>query len=299
MIKVENLSKTYSGIAAVSDINFEVAEGETLVLLGTSGCGKTTTLRMINRLISPDQGTVFINGKDVQSVNPEILRRGIGYVLQNHGLFPHYTILENVALVPNLLKWKRQEISKRADELFYKLNLEPSLRQKYPSELSGGQQQRVGLARALMVNPPVLLMDEPFGALDNLTRIHIRKEFTVLDELLKKTIVMVTHDVQEAFEMADRVCLMDKGRIMQIGTPEDLLFKPANDFVSGFFNEQRLQLELKSVKLNELFAAAAHERNKSVWDKMDEVLNDISKRKEDKDLDIGSLMHAFQAYKRK
>jgi osmoprotectant transport system ATP-binding protein len=299
MIKVENLSKTYSGIAAVSDINFEVAEGETLVLLGTSGCGKTTTLRMINRLISPDQGTVFINGKDVQSVNPEILRRGIGYVLQNHGLFPHYTILENVALVPNLLKWKRQEISKRADELFYKLNLEPSLRQKYPSELSGGQQQRVGLARALMVNPPVLLMDEPFGALDNLTRIHIRKEFTVLDELLKKTIVMVTHDVQEAFEMADRVCLMDKGRIMQIGTPEDLLFKPANDFVSSFFNEQRLQLELKSVKLNELFAAAAHERNKSVWDKMDEVLNDISKRKEDKDLDIGSLMHAFQAYKRK
>jgi osmoprotectant transport system ATP-binding protein len=298
MIKVENLSKTYTGIA-VNDINFEVAEGETLVLLGTSGCGKTTTLRMINRLINPDSGTVFINGKDVQSVKPEILRRGIGYVLQNHGLFPHYTILENIALVPNLLKWKRPEISKRADELFQKLNLEPSLKRMYPSELSGGQQQRVGLARALMVNPPVLLMDEPFGALDNLTRIHIRKEFTMLDELLKKTIVMVTHDVQEAFEMADRICLMDKGRIMQIGTPEDLLFKPANDFVSGFLNEQRLHLELKSVKLNELFAGALHEGTKSVWDKMDEVLNDPSKCKEDQDLNIGSLMDAFQAYKRK
>jgi osmoprotectant transport system ATP-binding protein len=299
MIKLEQLNKSYHGLSAVTDISFEVAEGETLVLLGTSGCGKTTTLRMINRLITPDSGTVFINGRDVQDERPEILRRSIGYVLQNHGLFPHYTVLENITIVPNLLKWKSSEINKRTDVLFEKLNLEPSLKRKYPSELSGGQQQRVGLARALMVNPPVLLMDEPFGALDNLTRIHVRKEFRLLDELQKKTIVMVTHDVQEAFEMADRICLMDQGRIMQIGRPEELLFKPVNAFVSGFLDEQRLQLELKSVKLTELFAEATEERSKSVWEKMDEVLNDKAPNKEDQELNISSIMQAFEAYKKR
>jgi osmoprotectant transport system ATP-binding protein len=299
MISVKQLNKTYNGTAAVTNISFDVAEGETLVLLGTSGCGKTTTLRMINRLIRPDSGEVFINGKDVQSLKPEILRRGIGYVLQNHGLFPHYTISENIAIVPKLLKWSGPEISKRADELFEKLNLQPSLRRMYPSELSGGQQQRVGLARALMVNPPVLLMDEPFGSLDNLTRIHIRREFKVLDELVKKTIVMVTHDVQEAFEMGDRICLMDKGRIVQIGTAEELLFKPANKFVSGFLNDQRLQLELKSVKLAELFTDSGTEGNKSVWEKMDEVVNDANGAKKDQEFKIGDLMDAFQAYKKK
>jgi osmoprotectant transport system ATP-binding protein len=150
-----------------------------------------------------------------------------------------------------------------------------------------------------MVDPPVLLMDEPFGALDNLTRIHIRKEFRMLDELQKKTIVMVTHDVQEAFEMADRICLMDKGKIMQIGSPEDLLFKPANAFVSGFLDEQRLQLELRSVKLSELYAETSHEGSKSVWDKMDEVLNDTNDSKDRQELNIGSLMQAFEAYKKK
>jgi osmoprotectant transport system ATP-binding protein len=299
MIRLAQLSKSYNGVIALSNLSFDVAEGETMVLLGTSGCGKTTTLRMINRLINPDSGTVFINGKDVQSVKPEILRRSIGYVLQNHGLFPHYSVFENIALVPNLLKWKAPEITKRADELLRKLNLDPSLKHMYPSELSGGQQQRVGLARALMVDPPVLLMDEPFGALDNLTRIHIRKEFRMLDELAKKTIVMVTHDVQEAFEMADRICLMDKGRIMQIGTPEELLFKPANTFVSGFLNEQRLQLELKSVKLVELFESKIHEGSKSVWEKMGEVLNEANPDDKDQQLSIERLMQAFQAYKKK
>jgi osmoprotectant transport system ATP-binding protein len=299
MIRLAQLSKSYNGVNALSNLSFDVAEGETMVLLGTSGCGKTTTLRMINRLINPDSGTVFIKGKDVQSVKPEILRRSIGYVLQNHGLFPHYSVFENIALVPNLLKWKTPEITKRADELLKKLNLDPSLKHMYPSELSGGQQQRVGLARALMVDPPVLLMDEPFGALDNLTRIHIRKEFRMLDELAKKTIVMVTHDVQEAFEMADRICLMDKGRIMQIGTPEELLFKPANAFVSGFLNEQRLQLELKSVKLVELFQSTIHEGSKSVWEKMDEVLNGPNTNDKNQQLSIERIMQAFQAYKKK
>jgi len=296
MIKAENLVRKFGSSIAVNRISFEVAEGENLILLGTSGCGKTTTLRMINRLIEPDSGTVFINGTDIRTQQPEILRRGIGYVLQNHGLFPHYTVAENIAIVPRLLKWDNAAIGKRADELFQKLNLDPGLKDQYPSALSGGQQQRVGLARSLMVNPPVLLMDEPFGALDNLTRISIRKEFKVLDELVKKTIIMVTHDVQEAFEMADRICLMDKGEIKQIGTPEELLFNPANAFVAEFFNEQRLQLELKTVLLSDILPENANGQRITVWDKMDALLHPADDTAEDA-ISIENLMAAFESYK--
>lgn len=294
MIKAENLIRKFGHSIAVNDISFEVKEGENLILLGTSGCGKTTTLRMINRLIAPDSGTIFLDGVDISTRQPEELRRGIGYVLQNHGLFPHYTVAENIAIVPRLLKWKNEDIRKRADELFQKLNLDPVLADKYPAALSGGQQQRVGLARSLMVNPPVLLMDEPFGALDNLTRISIRKEFKALDELVKKTVVMVTHDVQEAFEMGDRICLMDKGEIRQIGTPEDLLFHPANEFVADFFKEQRLQLELKSVLIAELLPGYSNEKV-TVWERMEELLQTDSK--EDA-IGMEDLMRAFSAYKK-
>lgn len=294
MIKAENLVRKFGTSMAVNDISFEVKEGENLILLGTSGCGKTTTLRMINRLIAPDSGTVFLDGVDISTRQPEELRRGIGYVLQNHGLFPHYTVAENIAIVPRLLKWKNEDIRKRADELFHKLNLDPALASKYPAALSGGQQQRVGLARSLMVNPPVLLMDEPFGALDNLTRISIRKEFKALDELVKKTVVMVTHDVQEAFEMGDRICLMDKGGIKQIGTPEDLLFHPANNFVADFFKEQRLQLELKSVLIAELLPGYSDQKV-TVWERMEQLLQTGSK---DNSMDMEDLMRAFSAYKK-
>jgi len=303
MIKAENLVKKFGSSTAVNHISFDVKDGENLILLGTSGCGKTTTLRMVNRLIEPDSGTIFLNGSDIRTQQPEVLRRGIGYVLQNHGLFPHYTVAENIAIVPRLLKWGNEAIRKRADELFDKLNLDPSLKDKFPAALSGGQQQRVGLARSLMVNPPVLLMDEPFGALDNLTRINIRKEFRVLDELVKKTIIMVTHDVQEAFEMGDRICLMDKGEIKQIGTPEELLFRPANVFVTDFLNEQRLQLELKSVLLKEVLPQ--YPGDVSVWDKMEILLqkqnpvNDQSGERTGTDeLTIASLMAAFSRYKK-
>jgi len=296
MIKAENLVRKFGSSIAVNRISFEVADGENLILLGTSGCGKTTTLRMINRLIEPDSGTVFINGTDIKSQQPETLRRGIGYVLQNHGLFPHYTVAENIAIVPRLLKWDNAAIGKRADDLFQKLNLDPGLKDQYPSALSGGQQQRVGLARSLMVNPPVLLMDEPFGALDNLTRISIRKEFKVLDELVKKTIIMVTHDVQEAFEMADRICLMDKGEIKQIGTPEELLFHPANAFVAEFFNEQRLQLELKTVLLKDLLPESSVGQNVTVWEKMDALLHPGVEGQEDA-ITLENLMAAFESYK--
>ncbi len=238
---------------AVNDVSFEVAEGENLILLGTSGCGKTTTLKMLNRLIEPTSGHVLINNEDITLQKPELLRRNIGYVLQNTGLFPHYTISQNIAVVPKLLKWSNAQISQRTEELLCKLHLPTDLLDKYPRQLSGGQQQRVGLARALMTDAPVLLMDEPFGALDNITRANIQSEFKQLDELQRKTIVMVTHDVQEAFELGDRIAIMDKGSIVQLGTPAELLFKPVNTFVSDFLRSQRLQLELKAVHLTDVW----------------------------------------------
>lgn len=308
MIKVEHLVRKFGTSVAVNNISFEVKEGENLILLGTSGCGKTTTLRMINRLIEPDSGRIFLNGNDIREQQPEVLRRGIGYVLQNHGLFPHYTVAENIAIVPNLLKWDKAAIKKRSAELFEKLNLDESLSEKYPSALSGGQQQRVGVARSLMVNPPVLLMDEPFGALDNITRSAIRREFRELDELVKKTIVMVTHDVHEAFELGDRICLMDKGEIKQIGTPKELLFSPASVFVSGFFQEQRLQMELKSVLLEDIFPGlrrvnaeddfSGRSHKITVWDKMDQLLNENSIDHGDH-IDLEKLMAAFSVHKDK
>lgn len=253
MIAVEQLSKHFGDVIAVNNISFEVKEHENLILLGTSGCGKTTTLKMLNRLIEPTSGSIKINNKNVLNQKPEELRRGIGYVLQNNGLFPHYTVAENIAVVPQLLKWESKRIEIRIAELIEKLHLSSDQLKLYPNELSGGQQQRVGLARALVANPPILLMDEPFGALDNITRTKIQAEFKDLDELKKKTIIMVTHDVQEAFELGDRICLMDKGKIVQIGTPSELLFKSANEFVKEFLKEQRLQLEFKSVRIKDIW----------------------------------------------
>ncbi len=251
MIKVQKLSKHFGKVKAVDEISFEVAEHENLILLGTSGCGKTTTLKMINRLIEPASGNIFIDDKNILEQSPEILRRGIGYVLQNNGLFPHYTVAENIAIVPQLLKWDKKRTEKRVDELLEKLHLTKDYLNVYPNELSGGQQQRIGLARALVADPAVLLMDEPFGALDNVTRSKIHAEFKALDELKRKTIIMVTHDVQEAFELGDHICLMDQGKIVQDGTPADLLFNPKNSFVRGFLQEQKLQLEFKTIRLNQ------------------------------------------------
>jgi osmoprotectant transport system ATP-binding protein len=279
MIAVEKLSKHFGKVKAVDGISFKVKESENLILLGTSGCGKTTTLKMINRLIEPDGGKITVNGKNITAQQPEELRRSIGYVLQNTGLFPHYTVAQNIAIVPQLLKWDKKRTDDRTRELMEKLHLSEDYLDVYPESLSGGQQQRVGLARALMADPPVLLMDEPFGALDPVTRFSIRKEFKELDELKRKTIIMVTHDVQEAFELGDRICLMDKGHIMQAGTPAELLFKPANQFVKEFLNEQRLQLEFKAVKLDDIWdllpsiktrsAANAINCNCTVWETLE------------------------------
>lgn len=255
MIKVEQLSKSFSpSKKVVNNISFEVQEGETLVLLGTSGSGKTTTLRMLNRLLEPSSGTVYINGTNILQQQPEVLRRQMGYVLQDNGLFPHYTIAENIGLVPSLLQWNKQRIARRTEALLHKLHLPPAdYLHAYPRQLSGGQQQRVGLARALAADPPILLMDEPFGALDPITRAVVRNDFMALDELAQKTIVLVTHDVTEAFIMGNRICLMHEGSIAQIGSPADLLLRPASDLVRSFFNEQRLQLEFRITRLQDIW----------------------------------------------
>ncbi|MEO6852079.1 MAG: ATP-binding cassette domain-containing protein [Mucilaginibacter sp.] len=293
MIKVEQLSKHFGKVKAVDGISFEVKERETLVLLGTSGCGKTTTLKMINRLIEPTSGTIIVDGKNVLEQQPEMLRRGIGYVLQNNGLFPHYTVAENIAIVPQLLKWDSKKIELRISELIEKLHLSTDQLKAYPNELSGGQQQRVGLARALVADPPVLLMDEPFGALDNVTRSKIHAEFKALDELKRKTILMVTHDVQEAFELGDRICLMDQGKIVQLGTPAELLFKPVNGFVKDFLKEQRLQLEFKSVLLRDLqYEINGFKPGDSVWSVMEKLKSSHEQGKE-----FEQLMSAFYQYK--
>lgn len=252
MIAVRNLTKQYSDHKAVDDVSFNVKEGETLILLGTSGSGKTTTLKMINRLIESTSGTITINGVDARQRPLHDLRREIGYVIQETGLFPHYTIAQNIALIPRVLNWDEPRIQTRVRELIHMLRLPETCLSAYPSELSGGQRQRVGLARALAAQPSILLMDEPLGALDPVTRSHIRREFRQLDELRQKTIVMVTHDVQEAFELGDRVGLMDGGQMQQIGTPQELLLRPANEFVRQFFADQWLPLQLHTFSLHDL-----------------------------------------------
>ncbi|MGV2829843.1 ABC transporter ATP-binding protein [Myxosarcina sp. GI1(2024)] len=247
------LTKKYPGVTAVDRVSFSIAPGETFGLIGTSGCGKTTTLKMLNRLIEPTSGKIFIEGEDIRQSKPEKLRQGIGYVIQNTGLFPHYTVAENVAVVPRLQQWKEKRIGDRTAKLLKLVGLPPEqFTRRYPRELSGGQQQRVGLARALAADPPIVLLDEPFGALDRITRSQIQQEFKQLESLLNKTMVLVTHDVMEAVTLCDRLCLMDRGKVEQIGTPKQLLFQPHNAFVRNFFDTNRFQLELSVTELKEL-----------------------------------------------
>ncbi|UZR94113.1 ABC transporter ATP-binding protein [Chondrinema litorale] len=252
MIEVRNLTKLYNGKAAVNNISFKVEKGEMFVLLGTSGCGKTTTLKMLNRLVEPDEGTILINGENIKSLQVEQLRRKTGYVIQQTGLFPHYTVEENIKVVPEMLAWKAEKMEQKVDELMDLLKLPSEMKKQYPDELSGGQRQRVGLARALAADPPLILLDEPFGALDPVTRQHLQDEFAQLENLLTKTMVMVTHDVGEAVKLADRICLMSEGEIVQMGTAKELLFSPVNDFVKSFFDSQRFFLEMSVIELADL-----------------------------------------------
>jgi len=252
MLEVKSLTKHFDDTTAVKDVSFTVKKGEVLVLLGTSGCGKTTTLKMINRLVEKTSGEVFINGKNIYEKDPHSLRQKIGYVIQETGLFPHLTIEENVAVVPKLLKWPKEKIKKRVNKLIDLIGLDNEIKAKSPDELSGGQQQRIGLARALAANPSLILLDEPFGALDPITRKEMQKEFVQLEGAINKAIVMVTHDVTEAFLLANEICLMHDGEVQQKGKPVELLFKPANEFVKRFFDANRIELELSVIKLKDL-----------------------------------------------
>jgi osmoprotectant transport system ATP-binding protein len=245
-IAFDNVSKVYAnGLKAVDGLTLDIAEGETLVLLGTSGSGKTTTMRMLNRLIDPSAGRITIDGRDVMATDPVELRRGIGYAIQHIGLFPHMTIAQNIAVVPELLGWDRDRIAARVDALLHLVGLdEAACRERYPHQLSGGQCQRVGVARALAADPPLVLMDEPFGALDPITREQIQTEFLDLESEIRKTVVFVTHDVFEAVKMGDRVAILHAGRLQQVDTPRALVEHPANAFVDGFLGQHRFQLSL-------------------------------------------------------
>ncbi|KAK1180245.1 betaine/proline/choline family ABC transporter ATP-binding protein [Streptomyces sp. NBS 14/10] len=241
MIRFENVTKRYAdGTTAVDDLSFEVAEGELVTLVGPSGCGKTTTMKMVNRLIEPTSGRIFLDGEDIAAVDPVKLRRRIGYVIQQVGLFPHKTVLENTATVPALLGWQRKKARDRAAELLDLVGLDPSVYgDRYPDQLSGGQRQRVGVARALAADPPVLLMDEPFGAVDPVVRERLQTEFLRLQSQVRKTVLLVTHDIEEAVRLGDRIAVYGAGRIEQFDTPASVLGAPATPYVADFVGADR------------------------------------------------------------
>lgn len=245
MIRFNGVSKKYGSFQAVNNLDLHIKEGELVALIGPSGSGKTTTMKMINRLIDPSEGTILINGKAVFEHNVVELRRNIGYVIQNIGLLPHMTIAENIAIVPKMLKWDKMRYEARVDELLALVGLNPDeYRHRYPAELSGGQQQRIGVIRALAADPAIVLMDEPFSALDPISREQLQDEVLRLQQALHKTIVFVTHDIDEAIKMGDKICIMNQGEIVQLDTPERVLRHPANEFVSSFIGTKRMsQLE--------------------------------------------------------
>ncbi len=250
MISFDNVAKKYDdGTYAVKNFNLHINEGELLVLIGPSGSGKTTTLKMINRLIPLTEGYIRIKDKMISDYDIHELRWDIGYVLQQIALFPHMTIEENIAVVPEMKKWEQEEINQRIDELLHMVGLEPeTYRKRLPNELSGGQQQRIGVARALAANPPIILMDEPFSALDPLSREKLQDDLIQLQNNIKKTIVFVTHDMSEALKLGDRICLMRDGGIVQTGTPEELLQQPANDFVREFVGIDQSQERMIDIR---------------------------------------------------
>lgn len=254
MISLDSVTKIYPGetVPAVDRLSLDIAEGEIVVLVGPSGCGKTTTLKMINRLIEPTSGSIVVAGRNILDSPAPILRRGIGYVIQQVGLLPHRTIAENIATVPTLEGWDRYRIDQRVDQLFDIVDLDPSMRDRYPSELSGGQRQRVGVARALAVDPPVMLMDEPFGAVDPIVRGRLQDQFLALQRRIGKTIVLVTHDIDEAIKLGDRIALLNVGGILeQFDTPMNILREPANEFVVDFLGNDRGLKRLSLIPISE------------------------------------------------
>jgi len=259
MIRLDNLTKVFDtpkgAVVAADHINMEVPTGEICILLGPSGCGKTTTLKMINRIVRPTSGKVFIDDEDTSSLDTQTLRRNIGYVIQQIGLFPNMTIEENITVVPKLLGWDKAKYKERARELMRMIALEPdAFLKRYPSELSGGQQQRIGVARALAADPPVMLMDEPFGAIDPINRAVIQDEFLKMQQELKKTIMFVSHDIDEAIKMGDRIAIFRDGHLVQYATPDTLLAAPKDSFVESFLGEDRALKRLNLINVREVIS---------------------------------------------
>lgn len=254
MIKLENIKKIYpDGTEAVKGVSFEVDEGELCVLLGISGCGKTTTMKMINQLIPITDGEIYIDGKDTTEMDENELRRNIGYAIQDVGLFPHMTVGQNIETVPELKGWSKDERRKRAQELLKLVGMDPQeFIGKYPSELSGGQCQRVGVARCLGADPPILLMDEPFGAIDPITRGKLQDEFLKIQQEIRKTIIFVTHDIYEAIKMGDKIVLMKEGQIVQHDTPANILYRPRDEFVENFVGADRAIKGLQLIRVKEV-----------------------------------------------
>ncbi|MDR6633097.1 osmoprotectant transport system ATP-binding protein [Phyllobacterium sp. 1468] len=260
MITMEHVTKRFvaGGPASVDDLSLVVPEGTTTALIGPSGCGKTTTMRMINRLIDPTEGKIIVNGEDVTEVDPVELRRHIGYVIQQVGLFPHMTIAQNIAAVPKLLGWTEAKITGRTEELLDLVGLDPSeMLKRYPRQLSGGQRQRIGVARALAADPPVLLMDEPFGAIDPIARTRLQDEFRQILRRVRKTVVLVTHDLDEAIRLGDRIAIMKSGKIVQYDTPDAVLSHPADAFVENFVGIDRAIKRLSLFTVNDAMTTAA------------------------------------------
>ena len=258
MIKLEKVTKTYpDGTEAVKEVSFEVKKGELCVLLGPSGCGKTTTMKMINRLIPVTRGKIYIDGVDNTEIDEDELRRNIGYAIQDIGLFPHMTVAQNIETVPALKGWLKDKRRQRVERLLELVEMEPAeFIDKYPSELSGGQCQRVGVARALGADPAILLMDEPFGAIDPITRVKLQDEFLKIQQEIKKTIIFVTHDVYEAIKMGDKIALMKEGQLVQYDTPANILYRPKNEFVESFVGADRALKGLQLIRVKEVMASS-------------------------------------------
>ncbi|MCE5328853.1 ABC transporter ATP-binding protein [bacterium] len=257
MISLNKITKVYNDKAVVNNFSLEVDRGEMCVLIGPSGCGKTTTLRMINRMIEPTSGEIFIDSRDVKKIKPDLLRRSIGYAIQMVGLFPHMTVAANIAVVPQLLRWEKKKIKNRIDELLILVGLSPAeYSSKYPYQLSGGEAQRIGVARALAANPPILLMDEPFGAVDPLTRTKLQTQFLNIQKELHKTIILITHDLDEAIRMADRIAIMKDGELVQYDTPENILSRPYNQFVYKFVGTDRALKRLSRINISKFIKSA-------------------------------------------
>jgi osmoprotectant transport system ATP-binding protein len=260
VIRLDNVTKFFSGqkVPAVKNLNMEIHKGNVCVLVGPSGCGKTTTLKMINRLYEPTGGTIYINGQDISKLDPIALRLGIGYVIQEIGLFPHLTVEDNVATVPREKKWPKDKVCRNTEEMLRLVGLEPEVfKKRYPSALSGGQRQRVGVARALAADPPILLMDEPFGAVDPITRARLQNEFLRIQEQMQKTIVFVTHDIDEAIKMADNIAVMREGTLVQYASPGELLSQPADEFVAKLVGNDRSIKRLHLIRCREILKKPA------------------------------------------